>query len=689
MPISPAVNAWMQNMNGGSGSAQGADAEQLFKKSFSDMAFNNLRAKAQDLIPYVVTFTCFESDVDNGDAFGAFAVTYGRDLIYIPVVMTGGSVTSCEMAYLRKEDRFVPLLADFIKSVVNANTSTQAKPLTGDVHVDDTRTLFRNLIRPPSSSNVVFAAGHADIADLPNTAKQAVSTYLENHPALLGKIAEFYPVESLAEKLAKAPETKEYTPVPEIIKISDLTKTAAQYLTKSEQSEVLEKGYIVKGASETKIALDADEVSPKIIEERLYLTIYPSRRSFYNETPSQHDNFMSDPSSCTECNKVGQRKGGDCIKSGSIVCAGMEGISYKDAILFEDGFICDKKAHFGLYTEYSPFVIRNLGQATKADLLSQGFVPSSSLSQKINSFGDKKGSIHLICVVPRSNGTWSTACKTHLCDFSLAKENGEYIFRDGSSKQVLIISDKLTYGSVKWQGTIAVPDTALFLLNADAVSDGNYDGVAGAVHSIPEIQRHISSLGTKLKVTRDSGSVNITPSNTEKTASFSSEADAAEWLHSNYQLTGSQISDTLGRRNTLVITKFAAESPMAVQQMPQPVPQQYAQQGISETPVQSFNPQNLETFANIGDQQVMDTGILSSFADDPDVKGLLVDYMPDFMTVLDRVGRVVLLFCIKKREFENYYRQDKLEELLSNCRRVFKLVGGLVQDLKVYINMAK
>jgi hypothetical protein len=54
-------------------------------------------------------------------------------------------------------------------------------------------------------------------------AKKAMDKYLENNPELLTKIAEFYPVEVLAEKLATTVEEPlPKTDFPDVVSIEDL-----------------------------------------------------------------------------------------------------------------------------------------------------------------------------------------------------------------------------------------------------------------------------------------------------------------------------------------------------------------------------------------------------------------------------------------------------------------------------------
>lgn len=112
-----------------------------------------------------------------------------------------------------------------------------------------------------------------------------------------------------------------------------------------------------------------------------------------------------------------------------------------------------------------------------------------------------------------------------------------------------------------------------------------------------------------------------------------------------------------------------------------------------EMPVQgydrpAFDPSVMEQIAEIQDPELMDTGILATFAQNPDIKILLVDYLPDFISAQDRIGRIVLLLSYQKKELQEFFGTEKYTTLLSSCRKIFITIGDLVTALKQYVNMA-
>ena len=162
MPISPTVQAYMQQ-----GQAQPSSAEQIFNKSFSDQAFSTLKSRFPSLMGLVITFKTLNSDVEKGDALGAFILSAGNSIHYVPVAMSSGSIVSCEMLYDKEADQFTPLTEDTVKALHGEASYSEPSTVSGKVSVDDTRQLFRNMVRPPASSNVVLAGDSSKLDACP------------------------------------------------------------------------------------------------------------------------------------------------------------------------------------------------------------------------------------------------------------------------------------------------------------------------------------------------------------------------------------------------------------------------------------------------------------------------------------------------------------------------------------------
>lgn len=668
MPISPTVSAWMQQ--NAQPQQTGMDAESLFKKSFQEQAFNSLRAKAPQLMSYVVTFRILDANLDTGDAFGTFALSYGSELVFIPVVMTAGSITSCEMVYLKAEDRFIPLMESTIKDIIAKNSGSLGEVMTKDVHVEDTRQMFRNLIRPPASSNVVLASGRLDISELPNAAKQKVSDYLKEHPQMLAKIAEFYPVEVLANRLALKMEAQ-VNSAPVVYTANTITKEAAETLDDADRATLLSRGWLVKGAeAETKIVLDPDNFGAET-ENRL-------SEYRYDDELRRNEILAGDILCFT---------GGSFLNVPVVICHKQD---HRNTVAFSRDAV----------TEYlHSAVLSNEHPVTQQELLAFGFVPVDQLRSEVNkALGNDKAytyaEVHV--VVPRKSGCWEYATRKLYSKgeaIIATLDNGDVQIKTNTcSDSGILVTSGVNYGSFRVpEQELLVPKTALFRVLPGKPSKG----LPGIIPSLQVLFDIMRSKGVVLRVNKTQIGTSITNTSTQKTASFASDGDAAAWLSREYNLSERQIEGTLGRDKSLIITKLAAAfmQPQVGLQAPQmpaaPQPQQQLlPQGNVQVPVPTFDPSNMQPFVGLQDPDMVDVGILSSFAGDPDVRALLVDYLPDFLSVLNSIGRIILVFNLQRTELEKVYRTDRINELLQNCRRVFRIVGDLVRALKVYINMA-
>lgn len=695
MAISPTVAAYQQQAD--QQFQQPGDADSLFRQSFQDQAFNTLRAKAASLIPYVVTFKIFDANVDDGDAFGVFAITSGTEVSFIPVVMDSGSITSCEMLYNRAEDRMEPLLDETVQRIVSQNNATPPKMLEGGVNVENTRNLFRNLVRPPQSSNVIYAASRPDIGDLPDRCKEKVAEYFEKHPMVLKKIAEFYPVELLASKLK--PELKKQASsreAPSIVKKENLSKFAAEQLTDYEKARINTCGWFVKrGAEEgnAKQVFDIDKLPEELdkyfiqTDSKGFKPIEHLFQQFKFDQTATYDRCAYSVGLVVRNSKNGVPATLPCIKIGPVF--------YFDGEEFYGG---------------SNAVLSYVEPASRQDLIEHGFTSFEKIKASITDVN--------AILVPRKNGTYTDAGFGRLIKenikASFENVDGDWVVQHGSGNTSLTFTKRLQFGCFKGKSEAILPRKTLVLVStgrSEADAKRHFTPIA----TLSDLYNNILRQGTVLRVVSDGVSKTITDSREEKTASFVSEGAAAEHLFNKYALNQDQIDTVLSQPKSLILTKLAVgelmagAQPMPPQQMvPQQAqqPMQMAPQQVMQAPPQQPMPpqgqppqqvslqsqqalqQNMPAAAAMGDPEMIDAGVLASFAGEPDVKAMLVDYYPDFISILDRIGRTILIFCLQKKEFVKYYKEDKVENMLLNLRKVFKIIGDLAQSLRLYINMA-
>lgn len=648
MAISPTVNQFMSQ--GQQAPEEPQDAESIFRRQFADQSFNMLKARFPALINQVVTFRTLAADMEKGTAFGVFILSAGDKLIYIPVTMNDGSITSLEMAYDKEGDQFFPLDAHTVKEITALGATMGPEIMQGNAHVEDTRQLFHNMMRPPTSSNVVLASEQGGISHLPNRCKEQLSSYLTNeNPQLLAKVAEFYPVEYLGYQLRSVPEMPEKAKrnFPGVLKLASLTPEAACLLNSYEKKAILESGWLVKKDDANSYASPFEKL-PEYVEHELHFSLYK---------PEDNSDKAIEPVYCAD-----------------VVNVNDSGIDLTPAIIYGDKILADN-GKSNIILNHGAVVHGLDTQFT--DL--PDFPAIKKFSELPASSNDKAV---LDIFVPLRNG-----CYGHL----------DYYFTEFKKADdalhilnyfTIRCSPDLTYGYVRLSDNcLLLPEGALFALR-DAASEK-----LPVISDLSTLITVIRNFGSKLSTIIDDGA-GITIKDQEKTASFASAADAAEWLNDRYGLDASGIETVLNNKHALVFTKTAFMDPLPEEmQAPQnpyasQMPQDAEQPQTQEMPAQEPDFSNLQDFANMEDTDLFDTGVLASFAQYPDIKALLVEYLPDFLAAEDKIGRILLAFCSQKKEIEKFYGTEKSSILLSSCRRIFSILGDLVASLKLYVNMA-
>jgi hypothetical protein len=210
------------------------------------------------------------------------------------------------------------------------------------------------------------------------------------------------------------------------------------------------------------------------------------------------------------------------------------------------------------------------------------------------------------------------------------------------------------------------------------------------LRSIQSVYNVMLSGNTRLKVHNDGVNFALTNFGSKKTASFRDEADLTLHLMSKYAMDQEACQKLIQKGDVIVFTKEAF-TPQA----------QMESQGTQEQPGQGWGttgyaPQNpmvvdadmLESSAGMGDQEMFDTGMLASLAGNEDIKGLLTGFLPQFSETTTNLGKSILSFTINKKDIEETYGREQYNTLLGAVRKVFKLLGGIVYDLKFYNRMA-
>jgi hypothetical protein len=98
--------------------------------------------------------------------------------------------------------------------------------------------------------------------------------------------------------------------------------------------------------------------------------------------------------------------------------------------------------------------------------------------------------------------------------------------------------------------------------------------------------------------------------------------------------------------------------------------------------------------AQAGQKQIFDTQTIATLAKYVSPTSKVQAYMPDFISCLDKLGRILFMIYWETEKFEQMYGRGELPELVELVTNVFKNLGDLVIFLKrkspeISINMDK
>jgi hypothetical protein len=654
MAISPIVQQHQQSIIQQSDSPD----QYSFNKEFGDAAYDLLAVKFPKLVPHVVTFKVIDqdnSDEEAGGGVGVFIVEYGEDVGYVPVVMSGGSIVSCEMIYDKEDDSMFPLIPKKIKHLVSQNL-VRENELVKNPTIEDTGQLYKNMFRPPISSRPVLASANTAslVESLPVGAKKELSDYFLRKPEVLAKVAEFYPIEILAERLSAEPEvekqaeleTEAYRYLDNVIRLEDLTKEAAELLTEEIRVKVLDKGYAVdKPPAEPPAVLSDDEL-PEAAEKVFKALEWDGK----SQGAGKLVHLAGTEFICTPCllmeGKIFTREGVFNAPGGTVIVADFQEDITHEALDRIGAFEKPAMALFQLDTQYTTAVPTRRG--TFRLHYDWGYnVEPRKIGSELWVDGTPAG--HRVCFTP---------------EISVGS----------------IHPDKDT-ALYPMQSRVKVWDEPAVRLPGYIIKDSQA--------LLKAIQRSVATLQLK----KDAGDYNLINRFTSTTVKFASEPEFVNHLVEAYGFDDAA-SETLLTKGKVHLVKHAYQLPMGSSEHESttplgvhPGPAQAQGTGMGEEDAHPVIDETvIEDMAEFADPEMMDVGMVGSLAYADDIKSLLVDSLGSFEEALTELGKAILLFSINKNDMEKVYGRERYSGVVHRLRTGFTTLGSIVFDLKEYVD---
>jgi len=649
--------------------------QSLFNKKFGDKAYQTVTSKFPKLLDRIVTFKIIESDPTRGFSIGAFIVRSGADVRYIPVIMTDGEIVSAEMIYDKGEDTLIPMTSDVVNDIINADLLS-SETLVDNPMVENTQKVFRDMYRPPTR-HMTFSSNQVDIAALPNRHKKALSDFFTNNPQVLAKVAQFYPVEVLASRLAPtktavAQAEEPTSALADVIKLSDLTEKVAAQLSADEKKSVVEHGYLIR--KEGSLNAIATKGLAGNMETQLKL--------------------------------ISRTKDVALFGTGVVYSVGSDDVIPEPCVVADGVIITAKGVKRGLDKDV---VIGDFSEGlTREALLAYGAQPPETF--KVHERFTQDGYSETIWVFyPTKNGTYRVftpdklqedSAKPSGCtvgygstsfyagDHEVKKINGDVVLSskwDSGYSIGFIDQIKAGYARVSDKEAMLPKDSLLVQLKAD---------ITPYITNMQTLIRLFKNSGTLVKLLDNGAGITVTDSFNQKTASFTKVSDAVEYLVHKCRFSKIAVDRLLKDKEVLILEKKAfyerapQEEPESAEAADQGLystgfaPDQMAEQGPVEV-----DEEMLTEISGIEDEDLMNTGMLAAVAGNDDIKATLVDMLPQFAETCTLLGRALLVFSVNRDDVEDFYGEEDYNTLLMSLRKIFKMLGELTTDLRKYTNM--
>jgi len=217
-----------------------------FEQSFFQLAYEKLQEKLYNLLPYLVGFEIVNKSDDGTKALGVFGFKSNNgQVIYVPAFFVNGTVKGIDIMYSKNNEQFYPLNEDFAElflkddstGIGDASNESEKQINKGMCPVD-----MRDLVRPPHTGKTSYASLIDFVEDGSDLIKQAFYKLFTENDTFMESVLRFYPVEKVASAVAIKTKTKSVQK-PSVQVVTPATMTAKT--DNNIKAKAMTKGYAI------------------------------------------------------------------------------------------------------------------------------------------------------------------------------------------------------------------------------------------------------------------------------------------------------------------------------------------------------------------------------------------------------------------------------------------------------------
>jgi hypothetical protein len=228
---------------------------------FSDIAYAKFLQTAPELSTLILTFQDVSDELsDNSDIkVGIFILRNGDDVMFVPVISKGEGVYPIDSIFVSSKGKFFPLTKNTVETILNTQRPAmgQAKKLPDTATANPS---VNDLVNPPRTGKFVYASQSRFtefLSSIPTNLKEIVLEKFAEDKEVYNKLHKMFGIESIVRAL-KATKLDEATQ-PRDRSVGARVITGGDNLPNPQVNSILTRGYAIDGQNPlTRVALATD-----------------------------------------------------------------------------------------------------------------------------------------------------------------------------------------------------------------------------------------------------------------------------------------------------------------------------------------------------------------------------------------------------------------------------------------------
>jgi hypothetical protein len=160
-----------------------AASSQEFEQGFFQLAYDKLQSKLFNLLPFMVGFELVKRSPDDTRAIGVFGFKSGNgQILYVPAFFINGKVKDMEIMYSKNNNQFYPLNEDFAALFLKDDVTGIGAPSREskeEIQRSSRQSNLTDVIRPPRTGKISYAEAKEDVEFNAEMHKTATTNWLE------------------------------------------------------------------------------------------------------------------------------------------------------------------------------------------------------------------------------------------------------------------------------------------------------------------------------------------------------------------------------------------------------------------------------------------------------------------------------------------------------------------------------